>query len=174
MRTHESTEGVFHYASVNPEEQIASFLPESSKTIDAPEFLIIAGAIATGKSQARRKYYSATHATIDAGDIFLSLCCNRPFDFPSKIFEKEVELIGREVTRRAFAERRRIVCEMSMIPYEDFAPLVQAIGSRGYSVGIRWVDCDMETAFHRNAHRRKDSISSYYTDQFHIRWLSEF
>lgn len=165
---------VFQFASVDAAREVESFLPEVSIAQEEPKFVILAGAIAVGKSEKRRRYYTSKYATIDAGDIFLSLCRNRLFGFPPTVFSDEVEWIGREVTRRAFSERRNIVCELSLIPFEEFQHVIAAIKMFGYLVEIEFLDCDMNEAIKRNAGRRKDSISSYYTDAFHINWISHF
>jgi hypothetical protein len=162
---------VFQFASVNLEDEVQSFIPAASQTLEQPVFTIYAGPPATGKSELRRTYHSATSVTIDAGDIFLSLCRNRLFAFPPRVFTEEVEWIGTEVTRRAFQERRNIVCEISMVPFEEFQHIPAILKAFGYSVSLQWIDCGVEEAMRRNQGRGKESISSYYTDDYHLRWL---
>jgi len=53
---------------------------------------------------------------------------------------------------------------------EQFIELARSIK---YKVKVDHLTCDVETAKHRNDNRGEDSISSYFTEQFHLNWFKQ-
>jgi predicted kinase len=162
----------FIWAKIDLETTVNEFIPAKSKAEGQPRFLIIAGATAVGKTLLRRQKFGNTYVTLDAGDIFLSLTCNRNLRFPSSALDFEVNCVGYNILMRAFSEKRNIICELSLIPYEEYRGYLGLVKELGFLVEIEWLDCDLDTAQERNANRENEFISSYYTDPYHLHWIA--
>jgi hypothetical protein len=166
----------FRYAFVDLDREAAQvFDPASLPAQGPPEALIIAGPVASGKTTYRRRYKTIDHVVLDAGEIFLSLCCNRYFDFPSSVFAEEVEHLGTRIAHRAIAERRHLVCEFNALSCNEAAltQLLAALRQRGYAMKFEWIQVDVKEGWRRNVQRAQDSISSIHTDAYHWRWLHQ-
>lgn len=139
-------------------------------TTESPTFVLVMGAIAVGKTDVRRKKYSSGFVVVDAAEIFLDLCDGVYHDFPS-IFEEPVNVIGEAIATRAVAENRNMVCEVVGDDSAQIAPLIEALKQIGYRASLESISCDLEESLRRNENRGENDISSYYTQEFHVRWL---
>jgi hypothetical protein len=143
----------------------------SACSAEPPAFVLVMGGIAVGKTKIRSKKYSKGFVVVDAAEIFLELCDGAYHDFPS-IFEGKLNVIGETIVGRAINERRNIVCEVIGDDPDSIAPLITALKQNGYRVSIEAITCDLEESIRRNEGRSDNDISSYYTQDFHIKWLS--
>lgn len=133
-------------------------------------FTLIIGAVAVGKTRHRRANYASGYVVVDAGDIFISLSRGRYLDFPSTL-EAPMESIGTMVARRAVAENRSIVSEVTATTPEPLMALIDAMTSIGYRANVIAIEKDVAESWQWNLQRSRDNISSYYTEAFHLRWL---
>jgi hypothetical protein len=85
-----------------------------------------------------------------------------------------MELIGREVARRAVKERRHIVTEIIGAHEEQTHELMSALSSAGYKLQVCAITCEPEEAIRRNAARdTRNDVSAYYTERFQIAWIAD-
>jgi len=82
-------------------------------------------------------------------------------------------MIGYGIAFRAMQHRRNIVTEMTggVMSFDEYEGLIEAMLSVGYKPDIVYIHCDLESAQQRNLSRGVDSISAYYTERYHARWL---
>lgn len=135
-----------------------------------PEFVLICGGVASGKTRFRRDKFPSGYVTIDAGEIFLLLSLGEQYNFPSHL-EAEMDYIGREAARRAIEGRQNIVTEMIGDSEESIVAVVEAVKAAGYSVNGEFLTCDLDVAMKRNMERGPENISAYLTQQYHEKWL---
>jgi hypothetical protein len=155
--------------------EINRYFDDSSLSPGArPKVAIITGAPAVGKTTFRQQRYSSGYVLVDAAQIFLNLTPGVVIPFPDA-FEPAMELIGRQVVRRAIAERRHIVTEICIVaePGDSLNELVAAMQEIGYEAVVQMLTCDPETAVQRNLTRGDFNISSYYAQPYHRKWLME-
>lgn len=150
--------------------EINKFFDGSSNSAAEPCLMLICGGVCSGKTTFRRQRYSVGYVVLDAAEIFLALSHGTYFDFPDGLLEP-MDLVGKEIAKRAVQERRNIVAEM--IGNTGLEALCSAFKALSYRVEGEWLTCDVETALQRNQNRSKDNISSVYTEEFHLRWLME-
>jgi hypothetical protein len=137
-----------------------------------PTAAIIMGGVAVGKTTVRLQDYSQGFVLIDAAEIFdhMSMSLGESMlDFPDALLEP-LELIGRQVARRAVSERRHIVTEIigaELVPTEE---LMSALKSAGYSIEGIGITCDLQESIRRNENRG-DNISAYYAEPFQRQWI---
>ena len=162
----------YKFAQVDVQAEIEQVFDDSSLPGDEnPVLLMIAGPIAAGKTTLRRRHYTHGYVVVDAAEIFLSLCNNRVFEFPPTVFRDELDIIGMNIAERAIRERRNIVTEVLL--GEVISLLSDAMKFHNYQTEVVWVNCDLMEAKRRNERRGFDSISVYYTEQYHVRWLMQ-
>ena len=158
-------------AGMNTEPDINRFFDDSSKkSRKRPTFTIIMGGVCVGKTQLRKEGYSDGYVTIDAAEIFLSLCHGEDLDFPS-IHEKAMEKLGSSIALRAFTEKRNIVTEIIGANLEEMTSLIDAIESAGYKLILIPLIGDIAETWTRNVNRGIDNISAYYCEPYHIKWI---
>lgn len=152
---------------------VAKYLsPDTLPADGQPIFVLIAGPVAVGKTELRRRDYSTGFVILDAAEMFLDLCAGQYYDFPS-VFENALDMIGSRICDRAFAEKRNIVCEVVGDDGTFLIALVELVKLAGYQVQVINVACDFEESARRNLSRGDDDISSYYAQGFHLRWMSD-
>jgi hypothetical protein len=164
----------FAYAFVDLNLEVSQVFDQTSIPRDGkPTAVIITGPVATGKSTYRRRYRTQGYVVVDAAEIFLSLCCNRYFDFPSNVFRDEVDWVGSRIAKKAIAEGRHLVCELNSLSCtpESLGALLKRFQERGYAVQFEYITVEPEEGWRRNVNRSNDSISSVYTDKYHWAWL---
>jgi GTP pyrophosphokinase len=137
-----------------------------------PRFVLFTGPIGAGKTRLRRRHYPSGYVVLDAADIFNALSAGRYFDFPDWL-EEPMEAVGREVARRAVAERRHIVSEMVGHDASELVRLTDAVVEAGYELQVAYVHCDFAEAWRRNLARGDDNISAWFSQPYHFRWLLE-
>lgn len=153
-------------------EETEKFFDDSSNpTNGQPEFVLILGAVFTGKTTLRKQQYSKGYVLIDAAEIFLSLSNGEYFDFGFEPFEQPMEIIGTLVARRAILQRRNMVTEMTVSLEEEIKTVIDAMTRIDYKVQVVRLDCDLETAKERNLNRDDEGISAAYTQLYHQRWI---
>lgn len=158
-------------AGMNTEPDINRFFDDSSKkSRKRPTFTIIMGGVCVGKTQLRKEGYSHGYVTIDAAEIFLSLCHGEDLDFPS-IHEKAMEKLGLSIALRAFTEKRNIVIEIIGANLEEMTLLIDAIESAGYKLILIPLIGDSAETWTRNVNRGTDNISAFYCEPYHIKWI---
>ena len=146
------------------------FDDSSLPTDGQPVAVIITGGVAAGKTTIRKEKYSSGYVLIDAADIFLSLSRGEYLPFPDA-FAEPMDLIGRQVARRALTERRNIVTEIIGAEAEPVRQLIDALKSIGYRVEGAVITCDVDEALRRNASRGDDDISAFYAEPFQRAWI---
>lgn len=135
-----------------------------------PIFVVVFGGIASGKTRFRRDKYADGFTHIDAGDIFISLCGGRYYEFPAH-FEDELNYFGRDLARTAVYDRNNIVCEANASGDAMVRELAAAMKTAGYTIKVDMLKCTLEEAERRNVSRGIDNISSYYSQSYHLQWL---
>jgi len=157
------------YFTIN--EEVEKYFDDSSIPVSGPpEFVLLCGGVCSGKTTIRKQKYSHGYVLIDAAEIFLSLSRGEYYDFGAA-FEEPLELIGREVARKAVSERRNIVTEMICGSQENIEAVIGAMKTVGYKIDIVYVQCDIQEAWKRNLERGDDNISAHYTEPYHQRWI---
>jgi len=155
--------------SVNDE--IDRYFDDSSLVGEGqPTIMIIMGGVAAGKTSFRKQSFDSGYVVVDSVEIFLSLCRGEYFDFPGP-FEDLMEVIGGLVAKRAIDERRNIVTEIIGSDYEPTNKLIKSMTSAGYSVGVRFIECDLEESLKRSENRDDDCISAFYAEKYQRKWL---
>lgn len=139
---------------------------------EQPLCVIVFGGIAAGKTRHRRERYTTGFTAVDAGDIFVALSAGQFYEFPSHL-EEEMIRIGKNLASTAIAHRLNIVCEASGSAEAQVRELVVAMNTVGYKTRLDTLSCSIEEAERRNMSRDPDNISSYYAQEYHLRWLIE-
>lgn len=137
-----------------------------------PELCIITGGVCAGKTTLRREKYNIDYVNIDASDIFLELCKGEFLDFPST-YKKEMNKIGFNQTLKALQNKENIVIEIIGDNEDELLNLLDKVKSIDYETKIAFVYCDIEDAIHRNNNRETDDVSSYYTQEYHFKWIKD-
>ena len=164
----------FKYACVDLALEVRQvFDPTSIPKDGKPSAHIITGPVASGKTTYRRRYRTKGYVVLDAGEIFLSLCCGRYFDFPSGVFRDEIEWVGLQIAKTAIVEGRNLVCELNGLScsVERLEALLERFLGRGYRMTFEYIHVDPQEGWRRNVTRSSDCISSVYTDKYHWEWL---
>jgi len=154
----------------NVDREIACFIDGSRVAAprQRPEFVLLIGGVAAGKTTIRKERYGSGYVVLDAGEIFLNLSRGHPHLEFGKDLDEAVDLIGYLITLQAMRERRNIVTEMAGGPCEE---MIDAMLSIDYKIDVPYVDCDVNTAMQRNLKRRPDEISAFYAGPYHARWI---
>lgn len=153
-------------------EKILKGEKSNDKLDERPTLFIVSGGICSGKSTHIANEYPSNYLHIDAGDLFIGLSEGEYYDFPSEL-EEPLNEFGFELFKMGIRTKRDIVIEVvgsDIAIMEQFFDLAKSIK---YRVKIDHITCDIETAKHRNNNRGDDSISSYYTEQFHLNWFRQ-
>ena len=147
-----------------------------------PEFVIVMGAICSGKTTFRKENYADGYVNIDAGEIFLKLSQGEYYNFPSHL-EEEMNYLGLTIIRRCWKERRNIVVEIIGSDEKSVRDLIEAAKLLGYSVKGEFIHCEKEVALKRLEERNEalmtvkeynsehDNISAYFCEPYHISWF---
>jgi len=153
------------------EEEVDRFFDESSLSHEAqPNFVLILGPVAVGKTTLRKEKYATGFVLIDAVPIFLHMSRGEYYSFPTDLCEP-MDIFGRMIATRAIQERRHIVTEMIGGEEEAVQALVEAMTTIGYKVDLIFVHCPLEQAVQWNLSRGDDSISAYYAETFQWAWM---
>src|SRR5262245_29673034 len=135
----------FNYACVDLDLEVRQvFDPGSTPKDGKPSAHIITGPVGSGETTYRRRYRTRGYVVLDAGEIFLSLCCGRSFDFPSSVFRNEIDWIGHQIAKTAMVERRNLVCELNSLScsVERLHALLDILRGRSYEIIFELVECD--------------------------------
>jgi len=155
------------------EEEVGWFFDESSLSYGAqPNFVLIFGPVAVGKTTLRKEKYATGFVLIDAVPIFLHMSRGEYYSFSTDLCEP-MDVFGRMIATRAIQERRHIVTEMIGGDEEAVQALIDAMTAIGYKVDLIFVHCPLEQAVQWNLNRRDDSISAYYAEPFQWTWMME-
>ena len=151
--------------------EVESYFDASSDSHGAtPDFVIVMGGPAVGKTTLRKQKFSKGYVLVDAADIFIRLSKGLSLDFPDDL-EEPMEVVGIMIAGRALAERRNIVTELIGADYDATVELIEAMRSIGYKISVNGVNCDVEEAQRRNLARGDDNISCYFAEEFQRKWL---
>ena len=137
---------------------------------EPPQFTLIMGPPATGKTRYRREHFTQGWVVLDAADIFVSLEQGEVIDFPAHL-EEPLNVIGLAVARVALWERRHLVTEFIGMKLADFQPVMDAVAGLGYRIALIEVRAEPAQSWQWNIGRSEDNISAYYTEPYHRRWL---
>ena len=161
------------YFKIDVNAEVESYFDASSEShSEAPDFVIVMGGPAVGKTTLRKQNFSRGYVLVDAADIFTRLSKGQSLDFPDDL-EEPMEVVGTLIASRAVAERRHIVTELIGADYEATVELIEAMRSIGYEISVSGVTCDVEEAQRRNLARGDDNISCYFAEAFQRKWLIE-
>lgn len=153
--------------------QLVRFLSSSSLCKDGdPTLVLVMGGVAAGKTRFRRQRYSHGYVVLDAGEIFLELSNGEYFAFPS-LLEDQMQIIGSELAYRSLSERHHIVTELIGDEREPTEAMIRAVKAIGYKIILQGLTCDIEVVMERNQARGINNISAYFTQRYHMRWLTE-
>lgn len=159
------------YIRIDVDAEVESYFDASSESHGAtPDFVIVMGGPAVGKTTLRKQKFSKGYVLVDAADIFTRLCKGLSLDFPEDL-EEPMEVVGTMIAGRAVAERRNIVTELIGADYDATAELIEAMRSIGYKISVNGVNCDVVEAQRRNLARGDDNISGYFAEEFQRKWL---
>ena len=157
----------------NAGEETGRFFDESSLSHeDQPRIVILMGGVATGKTTIRRRHYSSGYVLVDASEIFLNLSRGEFFEFPGP-FAQLLDILGPLIARRAISERRHIVTEIIGMEEKPLRLMMDALVKAGYHIDLQFLTCDVDESVRRNENRTDDSISAFYSEPYHLRWLTE-
>ena len=137
-----------------------------------PRFVLVCGTPASGKTRLRHAKYARGYVNVDAGDIFRRLPDHEGMDFPGE-HAWMVEAIGTAVATRALEERRHVVTEVFGLDQPATVELIEAMKAAGYRTEVVGVRASVEQSVAWNEARDLDNVSSYFTDEFNVRWLRE-
>jgi hypothetical protein len=161
------------YRRFDVSQEVDRLFDESSLSHgNQPQFVLILGPIATGKTTLRKKNYATGYVVIDSAEIFLHMSRGESYPFP-ETFRLVMETFGRMVTFRAIQERRHIVTEIIGSDAEALNSLIRAMTDIGYKVNLMFVHCPLEQAVQWNLNRDDDAISAYYAEPFQRAWLMD-
>ncbi len=153
--------------------ELESYFDGSSESHGGtPDFVIVMGGPAVGKTTLRKQKFSKGYVLVDAADIFIRLSKGQYLNFPQDL-EEPMEAVGALIASRAVAERRHIVTELIGADFEATLELIEAMRSIGYKISVNGVNCDKEEAWRRNLARGDDNISSHFAEKFQRKWLKE-
>jgi hypothetical protein len=159
------------YIKIDVDAEVESYFDASSDSHGAtPDFVIVMGSPAVGKTTLRKQKFSEGYVLVDAADIFIRLSRGLSLDFPEDL-EEPMEIVGTMIAGRAVAERRNIVTELIGADYDATVELIEAMRSIGYKISVNGVKCDVEEAQRRNLARGDDNISCYFAEEFQRKWL---
>ena len=159
------------YFRIDVDAEVESYFDASSESHGAtPDFVIVMGGPAVGKTTLRKQKFSKGYVLVDAADIFIRLSKGLSLDFPDDL-EEPMEVVGIMIAGRALAERRNIVTELIGADYDATVELIEAMRSIGYKISVNGVNCDVEEAQRRNLARGDDNISCYFAEEFQRKWL---
>jgi hypothetical protein len=94
-----------------------------------PDFAIVMGGPAVGKTTLRKQKFSKAYVLVVAADIFIRLSKGLSLDFPEDL-EEPMEIFGKMIAGRAVAERRNIVTELIGADYDATVELKEDSRSR--------------------------------------------
>ena len=162
--------------SLSLDEAVDAWFDDSSRAdgpVPAPpRFVLVCGTPASGKTRLRHAKYAHGYVNVDAGDIFRRLPDSEEMDFPGE-HAWMVDAIGAAVAARALEERRHVVTEVFSIEPPGAPELVEAMKAAGYTTEVVGVRASVEQSVAWNEERGLDNVSSYFTDDFNVRWLRE-
>ena len=147
------------FIKIDVDAEVESYFDASSESHgDAPDFAIVMGGPAVGKTTLRKQNFSKGYVLVDAADIFIRLSKGQSLDFPEDL-EEPMEVVGTLIAGRAVAERGHIVTELIGADNQATVELIEAMRSVGYKISVNGVNCDVEEAQRRNLARGDDNIS---------------
>jgi len=159
------------YIKIDIDAEVESYFDASSESHDeTPDFAIVMGGPAVGKTTLRKQKFSNGYVLVDAADIFIRISKGQSLDFPEGL-EEPMEVVGSMIAGRAVAERRNIVTELIGADYDATVELIEVMRSIGYKISVNGVNCDVEEAQRRNLARGNDNISCYFAEEFQRKWL---
>ena len=162
--------------SLSLDEAVDAWFDDSSRWKDRcplpPRFVLVCGTPASGKTRLRHAKYAQGYVTVDAGDIFRRLPDNEGMGFPGEQAWM-VDTIGTEVAARALEERRHVVTEVFGLDQPATVELIEAMKAAGYRTELVGVRAGVEQSVAWNEERGLDNVSSYFTDEFNVRWLRD-
>jgi len=161
------------YRTFSVTDEVDRLFDESSRSHgQQPQFVLILGPVAVGKTTLRKKNYATGYVVVDSAEIFLHMSRDKSYPFP-EAFREPMEVFGRMVARRAVLERRHIVTEVIGADADALKALIQAMTYSGYKVELVFVHCPIEQAVKWNLNRSDDAISAHFAECFQRAWLIE-
>ncbi|MFH1800121.1 MAG: hypothetical protein ABH891_04645 [Candidatus Omnitrophota bacterium] len=162
--------------AVNIEKEIEKhFFPDPIPSYGPPKFIIFTGCVGSGKTTERRKHFSQSYVTVDAGEIFCSLTKGGHGAFGKDYFY-EMNTIGFRVLERAVTEKRNIVMEIVGAEPEILKGFDDIISSFGYKVDFQAVNCEPAEAYERHVNAGINDpsyISAHHTEPYHQKWVAD-
>lgn len=162
--------------SLSLDEAVDAWFDDSSRSdgpVPAPpRFVLVCGTPASGKTRLRHAKYAQGYVTVDAGDLFRRLPGSEGLDFPGE-HAWLVDTIGTAVAARALKERRHVVTEVFGLDQPATVELIEAMKAAGYRTELVGVRASVEQSVAWNEERGLDNVSSYFTDEFNVRWLRD-
>jgi 2-phosphoglycerate kinase len=157
--------------SVN--EIIEKYFDDSSLSNgETPKFVLITGGPGSGKTTQRKMKYSTGYVLIDAGDVFKNICKGNDLAYQfGEDFVEALEAIGQLIANRAIEEKRNIVMEIIGDKFDVVTAIVEAMKNRGYDAHLEAIYCDVAEAYERHLKGAYESLSSYFSEPYHTKWL---
>lgn len=151
--------------------EVGRLFDASSRARDtAPRAIVLLGDAASGKTTLRHEDYAHGYVNIDAADLFHRLGGDAGSEpFPGR-FEAEMEQIGSAAARRAVAERRHMVVEVTGDSEDALLPLLAALRQAGYDTEIVPVERATDSTRPPPAARR-NTLPARLAQPLHLRWL---
>ena len=167
---------VLRVVEVSLDEAVEAAFDDSSRSDGPvptpPRFVLVCGTPASGKTRLRHAKYARGYVSVDAGDIFRRLPDHEAMDFPGE-HAWMVDAIGSAVAARALEERRHVVTEVFGLDQPATVELIEAMKAAGYRTEVVGVRASVEQSVAWNEERGLDNVSSYFTDEFNVRWLRD-
>ncbi len=105
---------------------------ERGRTEDHPQFVIVSGGPAAGKTTARRQEFPTGYVHFDGGDIVLEM--NKLFDAEDPKMSAYLSFAGEYVVSTAIADKKNIVIEIIGDNLNLLKPIIEKIIQLGYKV----------------------------------------
>lgn len=128
--------------------KIVDLFLEKGLSVNPPQFVIITGGIASGKTTLRRQKYSDGYVNFEFGEI-----CNvikEEFEQNNTKLTDYVVLICDAILNESIEAKKNIVIEIIGDNKEILDLIVNKMKSVGYEVSIEFVFCDPTEAYKRH------------------------
>lgn len=146
--------------------KIAESFTEKGISPDVPEFVILTGGIASGKTTSRRKFFAEGYVNLDYWDIYLAV--EKEFGEGDPKLIGFGSLVGDMILYESIEARKNIVIEIVGSEESILKPVLDGMRDVGYKLIMQLVLCDPVQAYKRHLNAvasDKDYQSAYYTER---------
>jgi len=155
--------------------KIAKSFTEKGVSPDVPEFVILTGGIASGKTTARRKFFAEGYVNLDYWDIYLAV--EKEFGEGDSRLIGFVSLVGDMILYESIRARKNIVVEIVGSEESLFKSVMDAMKDIGYKLIMQIVICEPVQAYERHLNaveNDRDYRSAYYTERLTLSYFYKY